>query len=99
MQERFLSGTVNGEEIRIPLNKLPLTIGKMSGWADCVLHDNTVSKLHARIEEHDGSIYLEDLNSTNGTLRNGNMLGINEPVALEPGDELKLGRVSLKFYG
>ena len=97
MYKRQLSGRVNGEDITIRLDKLPITLGKMSGRADFVICDNTVSKIHARIEERNGAIYVEDLNSTNGTLRNGTMIGMNEPVLLQAGDELTIGRVNLRF--
>ena len=96
-REPYLSGRVNGEDITIRLDKLPITLGKMAGRADYVICDNTVSKIHARIEERNGAIYVEDLNSTNGTLRNGTMIGMNEPVLLKAGDELTIGRVNLRF--
>lgn len=98
-QEPYLSGTVNGREVNIRLGRLPVTIGKMAGKADCIIADNTVSKLHAKIMEKNGAIYVEDLNSTNGTLRNGVMIGMNEPVLLQTGDELTLGRVKLTLCG
>ena len=94
--EPYLSGRVNGEDITIRLDNLPLTIGKMTGRVDYVISDSTVSKIHARIEERNGAIYVEDLNSTNGTLRNGSMIGMNEPVLLQVGDELTIGRVNLR---
>ena len=96
-REPYLSGRVNGEDITIRLDNLPLTIGKMTGRVDYVISDSTVSKIHARIEERNGAIYVEDLNSTNGTLRNGSMIGMNEPVLLQVGDELTIGRVNLKL--
>lgn len=95
-REPYLSGRVNGEDIMIRLDDLPLTIGKMTGRVDYVISDSTVSKIHARIEERNGAIYVEDLNSTNGTLRNGSMIGMNEPVLLQVGDELTIGRVNLR---
>lgn len=95
-REPYLSGRINGEDIMIRLDNLPLTIGKMTGRVDYVISDSTVSKIHARIEERNGAIYVEDLNSTNGTLRNGSMIGMNEPVLLQVGDELTIGRVNLR---
>ncbi len=37
---------------------------------DIVIENLAVSKLHARIVKKDGSYYIEDLNSTNGTYLN-----------------------------
>jgi pSer/pThr/pTyr-binding forkhead associated (FHA) protein len=59
--------------------------------------DNAVSKMHARFEELDGRIFISDLNSTNGTVRNGTMLDMNRPVVLEPGDRLRFGRSSFTY--
>lgn len=97
IQERMLRGTVNGEELCIPLKNFPLTIGKLAEVCDYVIPDNTVSRMHIRLEQRNGQIYIFDLNSTNGTIRNGHMLGIQEEVAIEPGDELMLGRVCFTY--
>lgn len=40
----------------IPLQKLPITVGKMAGAVDLVLNDQSVSRLHARISR-DGNQY------------------------------------------
>lgn len=97
MQERVLKGTVNGEEIRIPLCHFPLTLGKLAQLCDYVIPDHTVSRMHARLVQKNGKVYISDLNSTNGTIRNGNMIGIHEEVAMEPGDEIVLGRVCFTY--
>lgn len=97
MQERCLKGVVNGEELEIPLKHFPLTLGKLAHFCDYVIPDNTVSRMHARLEQRNGRIYISDLNSTNGTIRNGDMLGIHEEVAMEPGDQIVLGRVCFTY--
>lgn len=96
-QERFLKGNINGEEIRVPLKHFPLTIGKLSEVADIIIPDNTVSRMHARLEQKNGQVYISDLNSTNGTIRNGIMINMNEEVALEPGDKIMFGRVCFTY--
>lgn len=96
-QEHFLDGNINGEEVRVALKHFPFTIGKLAGFSDFVVHDNTVSRMHARLEQRNGKVYISDLNSTNGTVRNGNLLSMNEEVALEPGDKLMLGRVCFTY--
>ena len=92
VEERMLCGRINGREVNISLNKLPMTIGKLANLSDFVINDTAVSKMHARFEERDGRVYVCDLNSTNGTVRNGMLLGVNQSVALEPGDRLRFGR-------
>jgi hypothetical protein len=91
-ESRILIGFVNGSEVRIPLDRLPLTVGKKSGISDIILDDQSVSRMHARFEEHNGKVCVCDLNSTNGTLRNGEMIDMNRFIALEVGDKLKIGK-------
>ena len=45
---------------------------------DLVLNDQSVSRLHARISRDGNRFFITDLNSTNGTFRNGMRL---EPVS------------------
>lgn len=97
MPERCLKGVVNGKELKIPLIQFPLTLGKHAQFCDVVIPDNTVSRIHARLEERNGQVYISDLNSTNGTMRNGDLLGIQEEVAMELGDKIMLGRVCLTY--
>lgn len=74
-----------------------LTMGKKKGEADIVLEDASVSRLHARITKEKDTYFIEDLNSTNGTFKNGLQLQPYERRELEEGDEIKLGRVVLIF--
>ncbi|MDE7417742.1 MAG: FHA domain-containing protein [Lachnospiraceae bacterium] len=97
VEERMLCGRVNGTEVNISLDRLPMTVGKLANVSDFVINDDAVSKMHARFEEHDGRVYICDLNSTNGTARNGVLLGVNQSVALEPGDRLRFGRTYFTY--
>ena len=90
-------GTYLHQQVQIPLVKFPLTIGKLAPFCDVVIPDNTVSRMHARLEERNGQVFISDLNSTNGTVRNGDMLSIHEEVAMEPGDQIMFGRVCLTY--
>lgn len=73
------------------------TIGKRKEEADVVLEDMSVSRLHARIVKEKEKYYIEDLNSTNGTFKNGLRLQPYERRELEPEDEIKAGRVLMVF--
>lgn len=92
IEERVLRGNVNGKEVSVSLDCLPLTIGKLGGVSDFIINDTAVSKMHARFEEHNGKVCVCDLNSTNGTIHNGEVIAINTPVVLESGDTLRFGR-------
>lgn len=75
------------------LEKEVLVIGKQKEEADFVLEDDTISRLHARICKEGDLIYLEDLNSTNGTFKNGLRLQPYEKRRLEEGDEVRFGKL------
>lgn len=79
------------------LNSESFTIGKKKGEVDLVLEDFAVSRIHARISTEENGLYLEDLNSTNGTYKNGLRLQPYERRKLEEGDEIRIGKVVL-FY-
>lgn len=79
------------------VDKSTMSIGKKKEEVDCVLEDASVSRIHARITDDKGDIYLEDLNSTNGTFKNGLRMQPYEKRKLETGDEIKCGKVILIF--
>ncbi|MCI8530158.1 MAG: FHA domain-containing protein [Lachnospiraceae bacterium] len=79
------------------LEKKILSIGKKREEVDLVLEDMSVSRIHARILDEKGSVYLEDLNSTNGTFKNGLRLQPYEKRKLEIGDEIKCGKIIIIF--
>lgn len=74
-----------------------LSIGKKKGEVDVVLEDASVSRIHARITIEKEAFYLEDLNSTNGTFKNGLRLQPYEKRKLEEEDEIRCGKVGLVF--
>lgn len=53
------------------------------------LRDDSVSRRHAELTPDDGRWWLRDLDSTNGTLLNGELL--LDRVALSPGDRIQCG--------
>lgn len=69
-----------------------LTIGKRKGEVQLCLEDISVSRLHAKIIREGEDVYIEDLNSTNGTYKNGLRLKPYEKRKLEEGDEIKCGK-------
>jgi pSer/pThr/pTyr-binding forkhead associated (FHA) protein len=56
-----------------------------------------VSRLHARIFVQNGEYMLEDENSTNFTYLNRQRLNAKTPTPLHDNDEIRLGRVLLRF--
>lgn len=84
-------------ELVSELSKLPFVIGKKKENVDLALNDYSASRIHARITEEEGIFYVEDLNSTNGTFKNGLRLHPYEKRKLEAGDELKFGKTELVY--
>lgn len=81
----------------VTLDRPITTIGKRKEEADLVLEDMSVSRLHARIVKEKEVYYIEDLNSTNGTFKNGLRLQPYERRELEAEDEIRTGRVIMVF--
>ncbi len=71
----------------------PITIGREEGNG-LRLNDERVSRFHAKVQQDNGDIILTDLESTNGTRVNGNVVQIRR---LRPGDRIHLGRSLLLF--
>lgn len=61
-----------------------------------LLEDDSVSRRHAELVATPSGVTVKDLGSANGTLLNGEPLG-DEPVPLQPGDQLQFGVVEMAF--
>jgi len=71
----------------------PVTIGREEGNV-LRLNDERVSRFHAKVQADSGEIILTDLESTNGTRVNGNVVQIRR---LRAGDRVGVGRSLLLF--
>ena len=74
---------------------LGVAIGRHPALCDRLIDDPTVSRRHLRIGIAEGKLFVEDLNSLNGTLLDGEAVPPFRPVPLANGQELTLGRVTL----
>ncbi len=90
-------------ELRPPGSASQMVIAKDGAVAgrsracDIVLDDPTVSKRHACFHARAGQAYVEDLQSTNGTLVNGKRIG--QRTALRRGDRIGLGANLIVMLG
>jgi len=82
--ERGRAYAVNGEA----------TIGRGGGCAIPLTFDTFVSQVHARAHDRDGTLWVEDIGSTNGTIVNGKR--IEKPTKLRKGDRVKVGETLLE---
>jgi FHA domain len=71
-----------------------LSIGR-SKEADVQIDDRYASSLHARVFSREGRFYVEDMNSTNGTLLNGATL--QGEAELIDGDNVQIGDTIFRF--
>src|SRR3954469_25739469 len=71
----------------------PVTVGREEGNL-LRLNDERVSRFHAKVQFDNGEVILTDLESTNGTRVNGNVVAIRR---LRPGDRVGVGRSLLLF--
>ncbi len=70
------------------------TIGRGGGCAVALGFDTFVSQVHARAIERDGTLWVEDAGSTNGTLVNGKRIA--ETTKLRKGDRVQVGETVLE---
>lgn len=80
------SGPTTGETY--PLEQEETLMGRDLA-NDVAISDPEVSRRHARFVIKEGTVFVEDLGSTNGTFLNGER--ISEPQQLRPGDVITLG--------
>ena len=78
----------------ISLTEFPFVIGKLEGVVDYVLTDKSVSRMHVKFMYHedDDTVYMQDLNSTNGTYHNGIRLEGDEILPVYAQDEIRIGK-------
>ncbi|HEY5695051.1 MAG TPA: FHA domain-containing protein [Gaiellaceae bacterium] len=77
-----------------PLNSAPVTVGR-GGQNDLVLDgDEFASSRHARIEVRGDGVWVQDLDSTNGTYVNGSRVAGAQ--RLDDGDVLRVGETDLR---
>jgi hypothetical protein len=86
--------TLEGEIVReYSLNSSNLSIGRKHG-NDILLNDLTLSGYHAQISRNPDYVFIEDLESTNGTLVNGNH--VNRTI-IGHGDIIQIGHHQLTY--
>ena len=74
----------------IRLDKIPVLIGRASDEVDLWFDDVNISRIHARLDYKNGQVVIVDMNSVNGTYRNGEKLKAGDSYELFAGDTIKL---------
>lgn len=73
-----------------------VVVGRNPAGSTHVVADQSVSREHARLYVEGGTLYVEDLGSTNGTALNGRALAAGQRAAVGDGDSLIFGSVRLQ---
>lgn len=101
----FLSGATAPKQAQLTneatgevfsLVKLPFYIGSVENYADCVLKEQGVSRIHCCINKKEENYYLSDLNSTNGTYLDGREVMPGKEERLWDGAVIRIAKT--EFY-
>src|SRR5258706_1146108 len=78
------------------LNKPSVAIGRSTG-NDIVLDTNAVSRYHVTVVQKDSQVYIEDLDSANGTYLDSTRMKPHEPLLLRGGEEIQIGDLRIIY--
>ena len=84
---------INGEEIPVPAGIS--VIGSFPKACDVVIPNRSVSRRHAEITVENGSVFIRDLDSTNGTIADGIVLGSDSKAEIYDGSFVSFGSESV----
>ena len=86
----FISGVNTPVCVQLLVNKPDFVLGKSESCDGILSYSDEISREHCRILWRDGNYYLMDLNSTNSTWLNEEMLTPGQEYPLHAGDRLRL---------
>lgn len=92
----YLESFEKGKYPPIYIGNKSVVLGCMAEGCNYILQDRGISRMHAKIMEKADGVYLLDLNSTNGTYLNGEIIKSGEDYKLEEGDMVAFAKS--EFY-
>lgn len=81
----------------IIIEEFPFFIGKLKKNVDYCLDKEVVSRCHAKLTKEQEQIYITDLNSTNGTFVNNELLQPYKRREVTAGDEIAFADIRYQF--
>ncbi len=81
---------------RLPAAPTPADTRPHADLSSYGAHEKGVSRQHVKIIRKYGLVYVADLGSSNGTMLNGKMLVPHTERVMRSGDELRLGRLTMR---
>lgn len=94
--KRRISSDYQGKKEIYELSHFPFTVGSLESCVDVEIKDVSIGEIHASFTQEGNVVYLEDLNTWNGTFINGTKLK-EEKVAIKEGDEIRFGNISFVY--
>ncbi len=88
---------LKGNQQTIRISSFPFILGSEQRMVNGWINAPQISKQHAVLEKHNGLIQIKDLNSTNGTFINGELLVDRKLFTLQGGDKITLADRTYKF--
>lgn len=82
-------------ESELARSYLGVSIGRHPQLAERIIEDPSVSRRHLRVGVVDNTLFVEDLNSLNGTIVDDHEIGCFQPTAVSPGQTVIIGAVRL----
>lgn len=77
----------------IYIEKNSIVLGCMLGSCSYLIKENGISRMHAKLIKKEDGLFLIDMNSTNGTYLNDELLVGGKEYLLEEGDVISLARL------
>ncbi|MCR5743371.1 MAG: FHA domain-containing protein [Lachnospiraceae bacterium] len=79
-----------GEAERFMMTTFPYVVGKQADIVDRCIEGPAISRRHAKFTSEGGRLYVEDLNSRNGTFLNNVQLTVEKRCPVSDGDVISL---------
>ena len=85
---------LKNDDNEIQINSFPFIIGSMKEYCMYVIENKLISRIHICLLLKDEKLYIQDMNSTNGTFLNDKRLNSGEESLLNNGDIIRLANES-----
>ncbi len=86
---------IDGKTVAVPLDRDRISLGRSSANELCYPDDAGLSRQHLALLRSNGSWFVEDLGSKNGTLLNGKR--VEKRIEFGPGDRISAGHLTIEF--
>lgn len=90
---------MNGEYPEVYVKKPSIVLGCMNDCCDYILAVKGISRMHAKLIQKEEGMYVLDLNSTNGTYLNGELIESGKEYRIEEGDMLAFAQCKFLVMG